>query len=700
MDVQRFSMDSEYKKETILGLTMTTNDEMYNVACNLANRYDIALWELYMSHLEFLFESGLAIEEVEERVTLKNIIPTLVTQPQEFVQRMKTYVYPNLVGTDHMTLIYYFTLLTGLGEVDHGGISAESHLKLLKKIKGVAEGLDYKKLMEGRNPARYIVPVLTQNNITSIAKLANKIPDGSGGFLHSSVVYCAWTIRQFWSSEGKKVPDTTAAWVHRYESCGDSLNKLLPSDVIKFIDEVVFTEQGRNKLEVDCRQEIVRRCLKYTKQQGGKKKKMEDAGSSISWEDAAKILQGYLSHIEALNHENFLSLKMSGDPVLVEFAARLDLSKGDKTVLQSLFCEMIEAGYTVELVEDMMEVITVSPWTPKTAVQEAVGHMIESLRESSSSKEKDVLPKLERIVLNVEEHQNQGGELVTSEDMMILLRPFCSDDTVAVKPRLDVLHIVEKSFKLSEEDLVLLTLYRTEAVVKATWSDTQLKQSDISTDQSRQDLLSRLLKQSSEFKHYKSLCDLMQLWPPLKAASSSVPADNVWVMLFCAMVAAGDDKTVSLVVSTYKTFCNQGLLHQKCIETVYEKMIDQNYSAQGIKLVLLSGCKDLFPILVTELARHQQVNEDEDLFSLLLINNFVPDIISTVYYQPVIGYLLANQTVDESCDHVSVEKVANQLNDKGFKAEAGSLLLQSRSTHSVLQTFGSALGSIGKWLKR
>ena len=41
---------------------------------------------------------------------------------------------------------------------------------------------------------------------------------------------------------------------------------------------------------------------------------------------------------------------------------------------------MIENGYTVELVEDMMEVFTVSSWTPHTAVQEALGHMIKLLR--------------------------------------------------------------------------------------------------------------------------------------------------------------------------------------------------------------------------------------------------------------------------------------------------------------------------------
>lgn len=88
------------------------------------------------------------------------------------------------------------------------------------------------------------------------------------------------------------------------------------------------------------------------------------------------------------------------------------------------------------------------------------------------------------------------------------------------------------------------------------------------------------------------------------------------------------------------------------------------------------------------------------MFDLLLKRSLLPQIVYTVYYKPVIGYLLANQNVEEqSHDYMLLKTVANQLNDNGFKAEAGSLMLQSRSAHSMLQTFGSALGAVGKWLK-
>ncbi|KAI4801679.1 hypothetical protein KUCAC02_019557, partial [Chaenocephalus aceratus] len=59
VDVQRFSSDCDYKKETILGLTETLEDDVYRISLSLAKRYSVPLWVIYMTHLEFLFtDSG------------------------------------------------------------------------------------------------------------------------------------------------------------------------------------------------------------------------------------------------------------------------------------------------------------------------------------------------------------------------------------------------------------------------------------------------------------------------------------------------------------------------------------------------------------------------------------------------------------------------------------------------------------------
>ena len=84
----------------------------------------------------------------------------------------------------------------------------------------------------------------------------------------------------------------------------------------------------------------------------------------------------------------------------------------------------------------------------------------------------------------------------------------------------------------------------------------------------------------------------------------------------------------------------------------------------------------------------------------MLKHSLVPELVHTSHYPIIIEYLLANQDDDSvSHDHLNIEKLANQLKEKGFEAESGSLILQERSTHPLLHTFGSALGSLSKWFK-
>lgn len=55
---------------------------------------------------------------------------------------------------------------------------------------------------------------------------------------------------------------------------------------------------------------------------------------------------------------------------------------------------------------------------------------------------------------------------VTSDDLLAWLRPFCGDASLPVRPRIDVLQILESNFSLRDSDVRLLLLYRTRAVLK------------------------------------------------------------------------------------------------------------------------------------------------------------------------------------------------------------------------------------------
>lgn len=72
----------------------------------------------------------------------------------------------------------------------------------------------------------------------------------------------------------------------------------------------------------------------------------------------------------------------------------------------------------------------------------------------------------------------------------------------------------------------------------------------------------------------------------------------------------------------------------------------------------------------------------------------------TQHYPIIVQYVLANQDPEnESYDHLSVKKLANELKERGFEAEAGSLMLKAKTVPPMLQTFGTALRSVTKLFK-
>lgn len=69
---------------------------------------------------------------------------------------------------------------------------------------------------------------------------------------------------------------------------------------------------------------------------------------------------------------------------------------------------------------------------------------------------------------------NYREKIVSSDDLLEWLRPFCSDDSLAVKPRIRVLQILEQAFHLSDEDSKLLVYFRTQAVLRVCWPETKV----------------------------------------------------------------------------------------------------------------------------------------------------------------------------------------------------------------------------------
>ncbi|XP_067884632.1 NBAS subunit of NRZ tethering complex [Heterodontus francisci] len=707
VDVQRFATDSQYKRETILGLAETLEENVYKISLSLAQRYSIPLWEVYMTHLEFLFtDSGLSTTEIESRVQTLDLFNVLKTNPEAFHEHMTKYVYPGIDGVDHVRLLYYFTLLESCGcaEFVKQRIKPDTHIKLLKKLRVVTPGLNYKKLTDGdSDPLESLEPVLTSHNVLSVSKLAPKIPGKDGTMLSPNFIYATWLHKLFWTGDLqliKKPPQTLAEWLHAYDTCAKYFDRLFPGDVIGLIDDITFSANSVNKLNVQTRLEITKKAMKAIKQTSEKQQKKALEGSippasnsQVSYEDALTHLQQSFAHLETLNHSFVHSLKASDQDLFQKYYHLYDLSRSETVKLHDLAVTMVLDGQPLDMMQQMLLVAVESQAiSPKAVVHDAVQRVINILSGTSTDvlSEKDPLQVLEGIVTSVHSNVVDGGTLVSSDDLLTWLRPFCSDADFPVKPRIYILQVLEQAFDLSDEDSKLLVLFRTQAVLKVCWPEKQ-----------RRDLIEM-------FKIVTDL-DRKKLFPLLQGGQSwdlniqrSSEKGNAWIRLVTAMLVKCIPEHKGTTGNEILAICRSLYLTKYKLPFQYVKQIcalllDQSILLPALKLGIESGNHELQTLAMERIRTVTQIDAsscDSELLSLLLNNKLVVDCVSTVFYPHLIKHLLANHE-EGQC---SVDEIAEQLNRAGCTAEGGSLMMSHRATHPSLSTFSAALSVTKRWL--
>ncbi|XP_051501521.1 NBAS subunit of NRZ tethering complex-like isoform X3 [Myxocyprinus asiaticus] len=711
IDVQRFSNDNQYKKETILGLAETLNERVYGISRFLAQRYSIPLWEVHMNHLEFLFtDSGLSTKDIESRTEALGLFETLKTDPEAFYTHMTKYVYPSVAGTDQLQLLFYFTLLENCGCGNYfppTAMKPYTHLKLLKKLKAVAVGLDYKKLIdEDSDPLKALVPVLTSQNVLSIAKLAPEFPQRGVEPLTSSAVHTTWLHKLFWEGDQhvlKKAPQSDQDFLRAYDTCAKYFDRLLPLDAVNFLDAITFSPEAANKLSVEARLEITKRAQKALKSISDKSKKKgnDDRSENSNFHSALTHLQQSLAHLETLSHAFLLSLKTSKEERKQKYSHIYDLSRSQQSKVHHLAITMAMDGQPLEQIEQLLSVtVGMSNLSLKNVVQDAVERIITALSGDKDALKDyaDPLKVLEGIVVAV--HTNvQSGNLVTSEDMLAWLRPFCGDDTKPVRPRIEVLQILEHSFSLSDQDVHLLVFFRSQAILKACWPDRKCEMKDVENEEKRNSLFLELLESSNKWEEFQHIMLLLQAWPPVTDKSRVETEQNPWVCLTSALLTHSATMFEINIGNEILTMCRllyptKHKLNPQCIGHISSLLLNAGLKLPALKLMTEGGNEHLRKLTLDQINKITDVTEDvcdSELLTLLLNAGMLISCVDTALFSLLVSHMQAQGDWD-------VEKAAQELHQAGHSVQAGSLLLSYRGSHPGQFTFNSALAVIKKWL--
>ncbi|XP_010210927.1 PREDICTED: neuroblastoma-amplified sequence-like, partial [Tinamus guttatus] len=719
VDVQRFTADGQYKRETILGLAETLEENVYKIAVSLAQKYNVPLWEVYMTHLEYLFtDSGLSTVEIEERAQSLGLFEILKSNPEALHEHMLKYVFPSIEGRDHQRLLYYFTLLESCGcsELVKQALKPETHIRLLKKFKAVAPGLNYKKLTdESENPLGILEPILTSQNVLSISKLAPKIPKKDGSMLSPSSIYAVWLPKLFWNGDHhllKKIPETTAEWLHAYDVCSKYFDRLDPGDITTFLDEITFSSKAVTKLPVEARIEVTEKAIKAVQHLSEKLRKRNPendmAGAenvSVAYEESLNHLQQSLAHLQTLSNSFITSLKNSEQETLQKYGYLYDLSRSEKEKIHEQAVAMCIDGQPLDMIQQLLQVAVGDlGLSPKDIVQRAIKEILCALSGdgNSSTSVKDPLGVLEGIVSAVHTSVEKGEKVVSSDDLLAWLRPFCGDDSLPVKPRIKVLQVMEQAFHLSDEDSKLLVFFRTQAVLRACWPERKVEVTDIESEEKRYELFLELLESSHSLSEFQHLVLLLQAWPPMEMSNRSCTGNNPWVKMGAVMLQKcppeekeqTGNEILKICRSLYET---KHMLPVECIKELCLLLLNQSLLLPSLKLLVESKDEDLHAVALEQIkavAKVDDSNCDAEILSLLLKAKLVVECVSTAFYPHLIEHLLAKED-GGGCE---VEEIAKQLKEAGFRAEAGSLLMSHRGTHPALRTFTTALQAIQHWI--
>lgn len=305
------------------------------------------------------------------------------------------------------------------------------------------------------------------------------------------------------------------------------------------------------------------------------------------------------------------------------------------------------------------------------------------------------------MVTAVHNNVQTGDSTVTSDDLLAWLHPFCSDASLPVRPRIDVLQILESNFNLRDSDVRLLLLYRTQAVLK----DREVQIEDVENEGKRYALFLGLLEAAQKWEDFQLLILLLQAWPPMMKEEVAESERNPWVVLNTALLTRCQGSEVRLdlgqqVVNMVRSLYNtKHKLPAQCIRHIATLLLENQLSLQqpALKLMAESGDEQLLQLTldqINNMTAETASSCDAELLSLLLDAGLLVGCVSSALYPLLSSHMLSHQQ-EGGWD---VEKAATELLAAGHRPEAGSLLLAHRGTHQAQFTFNSALAVLRKWL--
>ena len=190
IDLTRFSVDAEYRRQTILGLFMCENPSL-DSAEQLAIQNNLSIDECHQTYVEYLLtNSSLPLNEIRKRIK-----PFLTSERMkknrqvilDFVKRLHSNVFPLIAGNDIERLKLFYDMKKSLGDSTH----AQRHIQAIQQLSSILHlDFDYKLFLS--TPELFVGKYCTDSNLVPIALAVDQVKLASSLLMDSYSIYSSY----------------------------------------------------------------------------------------------------------------------------------------------------------------------------------------------------------------------------------------------------------------------------------------------------------------------------------------------------------------------------------------------------------------------------------------------------------------------------------------------------------------------------
>ncbi|XP_039281626.1 neuroblastoma-amplified sequence [Nilaparvata lugens] len=642
VNLDRFTKDTQYKYDSILGLAICQEWEKVELALELGSLYGVPGLEVALNHVIAMLLTGdsqLAIEHISD-----NRLTSLLQEDSELViKRLEESVFQNLNGTNHQLMIAYYTVLQSVAEktlID--GMLPKDHIKLLKKVKATSSAIDYRCLLRS-NPLTALRPALNRDSAANIVKLFKALPAHLRGDLTTSQLYTDMMISDFFynclgfSSEDKSVS--------HFEVLKSFWTKLSAEDLLNFLKSCVFSRKCAELIDPDKRKQFITDAIAFCQLQ----QNIETYGT------VQNSLETWLENLG----ETWDSIEFSSvDEGLKNVLCELDVNCGNEESIPSI----VE---TAVMNKNVPFVVLEKKCFKSVSIPEMITKLLKLVEVTDFDSISVLLERIDSCMkrdLRDAEWPSLVQELAANSQLPPNLRVFAAS----------LMQRVGETG--TNEKLLMITI----AVLGH-----PINCEEIVDENARYNLFVRVLKEKNTPDELMVVQQLLSCWPPF---SDSISEIHPHLQLI--------EKMISLDCGNVLEHISKVFVETKVDETSVEKVVDRLAYLGGLSpivwLCLITQSPNLHSRAVGLLSAFKG-----DLIPEQIVRRTVElQLTSKLAQCKVYGVWVESLLVLD--DGTVAKNAIDQLREAGYLPEAGHLWFSVESIPRTLRTFSASLASIAQ----